>query len=101
MFPVFFDEIVQRVTVGHPSQKTRVLRKRDDWERLNTQMAFEALGVIVQKSVDKTEQLHDTLVLTNIFVSFHEIGVCHSIAASQGHLTRSLFGRDDYQHPVE
>ena len=60
-------------------------------------MVLEGLGVIGEQCVDQTKELHDALVLPQVFVALqqeHELG---AIAAVDGQLARPLLGRDDVQ----
>jgi len=66
---VALDEHVQRITVLHPSKQTRSWRKRCNGELLDTEMPLGTFLVGAKKGIDETEELHDSLVLTQVFVS--------------------------------
>lgn len=66
---VVLDEYVQRVGAVDPSEEPRVGRERDDGVLDNGEMSLERLRVLLQEGVDEAEELHDSLVLTEILVT--------------------------------
>ncbi len=65
-------QYVQSVAAWHPANETSVMTKRYNRVPSNTQVLFTSLAVNLEQSVDQTEQLHHTLVLTNVFVAFKQ-----------------------------
>jgi hypothetical protein len=61
---IALDQHVKRVTVLYPSEQTCTRRQGSDRVGLNAQMPFGSLLVGGEQSVDQTEQLHDSLVLS-------------------------------------
>lgn len=60
-------------------------------------MTFAGFAVVVQQSVDQTKQLHDTLVLTQIFVSFQQERIVDAVRAAYQQFARALFRADHRQ----
>lgn len=89
------DQDVQRVGVLHPRQKTRIRSERDDGVALDPQMALEGLRVLGEKGVAEPEELHDTLVLPQIFVSLEQEAKVLAVAALDRPLSRPLLRDDD------
>lgn len=67
---VVLDENVERVGTVDPTEESRVWRQRDDRVLDDGEVALEGLGVDREESVDKTKELHDSLVLAEILVSW-------------------------------
>jgi hypothetical protein len=55
-------------------------------------VTFETLGLGGEQGVDETEQLHDTFVLTDIFVTLEDEIVRGAVAAKHCQLSWTLFG---------
>jgi hypothetical protein len=66
---VSLDEHMQGIAMLHPSKQTRAWRKRGNGILLNTKMSLGAFLIRAKKRVNKSEELHDSFVLTQIFVS--------------------------------
>ena len=66
---VVLDEDVQRVGTVDPTEETRVRRERNDGIFDNGEVSLERLGILLQERVDETEELHDSLVLSEILVT--------------------------------
>ena len=64
-------------------------------------MALAGLDVVGEQSVAKPEQLHDTLVLTNIFMAFKDMGMRLAVASLHFQFPRSLLGLNDSCHRIE
>src|SRR3954464_6601289 len=58
-------------------------------------MPLVGFGVACEKCVAKAKQLHDTLILTKIFMTFKNESISSPIAAIKAKLSRSLLGRND------
>jgi hypothetical protein len=69
-FTVIANENMQGVTVFHPTQKPGIRGQGNNREGLYVQSALEAISVYRQKRVDKTEELHDSFVLTEVLMTF-------------------------------
>lgn len=95
---VVLDQDVQCVCVVDPSQETRVRRERNDGIGLYHEMAFECLRILAEKRVDQAEELHDPLVLPEIFVTFEQEGMILAIAACQLQLPRPAQSRPSASH---
>jgi hypothetical protein len=68
--PVSLDEHMQGIAMLHPTKQTRAWRKRGNGILLNTKMSLCALLVRAEKRIDKSEELHNSFILTQIFVSY-------------------------------
>lgn len=66
---VILDEDVQRVGVIDPAEQTGIRREWDDRILDDREMALEGFRIFLQKRVDETEELHDSLVLSKVLVS--------------------------------
>lgn len=66
---VLFDENVNGVAVGDPTEQTGTRGKRSYRKSLDAEMSLGGFVIIIKKSVDQTEQLHDTLVLSQVLVA--------------------------------
>jgi hypothetical protein len=93
--PILADEHVQSVAVRDEAEQARLRTKRDCGIAFNVEMALARFHVIRKKSVAKTEQLHDTLVLTNIFMTLEDVDPCFSVTTTHLQFPRSLLGLDD------
>jgi hypothetical protein len=71
---VVSDEDVEGVGILNPSDEARVWRERRDGVALNVKMALERLGVRREKGINETEELHNSLVLTKILVTWQGKG---------------------------
>lgn len=98
---VVLDEDVKRVGTVDPSEETRVGRERDNGVLDNREMALERLGILLEEGVDETEELHDPLVLTKIFVALEEEVVLDAIAAVDAKLARTLLRGEDLEVGTE
>jgi len=66
---VVLDQNVERIAVRHPSKKTRVRRQGNDSVLLNVKVSLETFRIDGKQSVDESEQLHNSLVLSKILVT--------------------------------
>lgn len=64
------DEDVHGVGVRNPSDETRVGRERGDGVALDVEVTLERLRIVREERVDETEELHDTLILSKILVTW-------------------------------
>ena len=92
---IFPNKHVQSVTVRHEPEKTRLSTKRDRRIALDVEMSLSRLNVVRQQSIAETEQLHNTLILTDILVTFENMGMRLAIAALHLQFTRALLGLND------
>lgn len=90
---VVLDEDMQGVGVVQPANQSRVRCQRDDGVRLDHKMALERLGIFAEQSIHKPEELHDTLVLSQILVTFKKESVVLAVTTCDFQLPRSLLGR--------
>lgn len=67
---VLFNENVNGVTVGNPTEQTGTRGKRSYRKSLDAEMSLGGFVVIFKKSVDQTEELHDTLILSQVLVAY-------------------------------
>lgn len=72
---------MEGIAVLHPADKTSVWSKRDDREALDVESSLETVRIDRQKTVDEAEELHDTLVLPEIFVALKYELVVLAVAA--------------------
>ena len=63
------DEHVHRIAVLYPTEETCSWRKRRNGVLLDAEMPLGALLIRAEKGIDKAEELHDSLVLSQILVS--------------------------------
>lgn len=64
-------------------------------------MALEALRVDGKERVDEAKQLHDALVLSDVFVALEQVLVGAAIGSLNGQFTRALLGVDDAEGGFE
>lgn len=98
---MLFDELMQSIAVGYPPYETRVLTQWDDWVPPDTQIFFISLRVNGKQGVDKAEKLHDSLILSDIFMALQEEHVFATITTIDLHLSWMLFGRKDRKYTCE
>lgn len=108
---VTLDQHVKSITILDPSKQTCTRRKRSDGVRLNAQVSLGSFLIGRQQRVDKTKELHDSFVLSQIFVSWslvqsqmssklhtlQTISVLLSIRSLQTELSGTLFRGDDVE----
>ena len=66
---MLFDQLMQCVTIWHPSDQSCVLTEWDHRIPSNGEILLACLGINRKQSVHKAEQLHDTLVLSDVLVT--------------------------------
>lgn len=64
-------------------------------------MTLEALRVNAEKSVDQSEKLHNSFVLSDIFMTLECILVVDTIATPDGELSGPLLGSDNVERGLE
>ena len=83
------------VTVLHPSEETSVRCERNDREALDVKASLEAVGVHREQAIHQAEELHDALVLPQVFVALQKELVVLAIAALDRQTPGALLRRDD------
>lgn len=63
------DEHVQGIAVRHPSDQTRSRGKRRDRVLLHTEVTLGAFLIGCEECVDQSEELHNSLILSEILVA--------------------------------
>ncbi len=80
--PVLFDQRMNRVAVRHPLDQTRIRRKGHHRVPMDSQVASGSFEIVGEESVHQTEELHHTLILTQIFVALEQEAVDTTIGTS-------------------
>lgn len=65
---------MEGITILHPTEKTSVGSQRNNRKALDVQAPLETVGIDGQEVVNQAEQLHNSLVLTQIFVTYGNFG---------------------------
>jgi hypothetical protein len=78
-----------------PTNKASMGSQWYDRKPLDMKMALEAIRVLRQERIHKTKQLHDALVLAEIFVTLQEVLIFLSVAAFEIEASGALFRYDD------
>lgn len=92
---VVLDQHMERIRTVDPSEESRVGRERNDGVLDDGEVSLERLSVLLQERVDESKELHDSLVLSQILVSFEEEVVVFAIAPDDPQLSRTLLRRED------
>ena len=101
LFAVVFDQVVQGVAVRDPAEQAGLCGERNGGELLDVEVSFEGFAVVGEEGVDEPKELHDALVLSDVFVAFESVGIGYPVAATEGHLAWTLLGWDDGEDVVE
>ena len=64
-------------------------------------MSLETLAIVIQQGIAQSEQLHDTLILSDIFMTLDKVHVRATVAALERHATRSFLCLQDMQYRVK
>jgi hypothetical protein len=64
-------------------------------------MPLETFRIERKESINKSKQLHNSFVLTDILVSLQQVLVLNTIASLHGQFSRTLLRRDDGEDGIE
>lgn len=87
---MLLDQLVQCVTIRYPTDKSSILTQRNDWISSDRQIFLASLWINCKQSVNQSEELHDSLILTDIFMALQEKHVFSSITTINLHLPGML-----------
>ena len=86
---------MQGVAVLHPSQQTCVRSQRNDRVTLDMEAPLETVRIDGEKRVDQAKQLHDSLVLTQIFMALENVLIISPVTSFEGETTGALLRCND------
>jgi hypothetical protein len=95
------DQLMKSVTVVHPSDKACVCRQGDDVVSLDAQVFSLCLGVDCKESIDETEELHGSFILSNVLSSFQQELVLLKVASINLYLSWQLFRSENFEDRVK
>ena len=95
------DELVEDVAVGNHANEACLVTQRDDGVPSNREILLAGLRVRRQQRVDEPKQLHDALILPDIFVAFEQEYVLSAIVPGEVHFPRMLLAREDWEDVAE
>ena len=95
------DELIEDVAVGNHANEACLVTQRDDGVPSNREILLAGLRVRRQQRVDEPKQLHDALILPDIFVAFEQEYVLAAIVSREVHFSRMLLAREDRKDLAE
>lgn len=63
------DELIQGITVKNHADETSHVTQRNDGVSPNRQVLLAGLWINLAQSIDQAEQLHDSLILSDVLVT--------------------------------
>lgn len=69
LLSILSDKDLQSVTILYPGEQTGLGLEWNDGETGYLKVLLLGFGIVVKQSVDKSKQLHDSFILTQVFTS--------------------------------
>ena len=84
------DKLVKGVAIRDHAYQPSLVTQWSDIVASNREILLACLRVCLEKSIDQTEELHHSFVLTDVFVAFQEENIFSAIVTKQSHFSWML-----------
>lgn len=91
LLAIISDQHMKRVTMWNPTDQSTIGTERNDGVTLDRQVPSESVGIVEQQCIGESKELHDSFILSKIFMSLQQEHVVFTVGASNAQFSRSLF----------
>ena len=98
---VHLNQGMQRIVLVHPANQSAAITQRSDTVSSHKELLLAGLCVSHQQAVYHGEELHHTLVLAEIFISFEKELVAVVVTSDDGDFTRVLLALQNGKNSME